>query len=163
MSIYNDITLIENAIYDVLYGEQEYEQEAIDNLVLAKEETIKNGLEKLCKVRVNINAEIDGLQAEIKRLQDQLAAKKAALARLENYIFSVYQRSGEQKVEAGTFVVSKRTSQSVYVQDGATLPEIYIRKKVVEEPDKIMIKDDLKKGIEIPGCQLVTSEHLSIK
>ena len=42
------------------------------------------------------------------------------------------------------------------------LKEEYIKNRVIRTPDKIKIKEDLKKGIEIPGAQLVTKRRVRI-
>ena len=42
------------------------------------------------------------------------------------------------------------------------LKEEYIKNRVIRTPDKIKIKEDLKRGIEIPGAQLVTKRRVRI-
>lgn len=47
------------------------------------------------------------------------------------------------------------------VTDVAALPDMYIRRKESVEPDKIVLKEALKCGLEIPGATLVKNFQLA--
>lgn len=161
MSIYNDINLIEDAINEILCSE-DVNNEALDILMQTKADTIKNGLEVLCKIRANKQAEIAGLINEVKRISEKAESESKSLARLEQYILSVLGRSGEKKITAGTFTVGTRTSTSVWVDPAFNNPE-FMRTKTETLPDKVAIKEALKNGVALDGAALVTKENLSIK
>lgn len=162
MHLYQEIDMIENAINDMLYGEEEIDIAALDNLMQAKTDTIERGLEALCKIRARKQGEITALLDEIKRLSEKSEREAKALVRLESYIMDMYKRSGQDKVNAGTFTVSKRMSNSVWVSPDFNNPE-YMRTTTTTAPDKIAIKDALKNGAVIEGASLVTKENLAIK
>lgn len=162
MHLYDEVNLIEDAINDMLYGEEEIDIAALDNLMQAKTETIERGLEALCKIRARKQGEITALLDEIKRLSEKSGREAKALVRLESYIMDMYKRSGQDKVNAGTFTVSKRMSNSVWVSPDFNNPE-YMRTTTTTAPDKIAIKDALKNGAVIEGASLVTKENLAIK
>lgn len=161
-SLYEDIDMIESAIDQILYGEDEISLEALDNLFKAKMETLAGGLERLCKIRANKLATIEAIKAEITRFRDRLAREERAVAGLENYIFDVFKRSGEKSVDAGTFRVGTRISNSVWVDPNFNVSE-FMRTNTTCEPDKIAIRDALKEGRTIDGAYLVTKTNLSIK
>ena len=160
--LYEDIDAIEKAIDTVLYGEDEISLEALDNLMQVKQETIAAGLERLCKIRANKTATVDAIKAEIVRLRDRLAREERALGGLESYIMEILTRSGEKSVDAGTFRVGTRISNSVWVSPDFNIPE-FMRTNTTTEPDKIAIRDALKDGRTIDGAYMVTKTNLSIK
>ena len=161
-SVYQEVSIIEDAINEMLYGEEEIDIAALDNLMKAKTETIERGLEALCKVRARKQGEIFAIRAEIDRLRGRVEDEEKALVRLEEYIMSIYKRSGQDKVNAGTFTVSKRMSNSVWVSPDFNNPE-YMRTSTTTTPDKIAIREALKNGVVIDGAMMTTKENLSIK
>lgn len=162
MQLYEEVNMIEDAINDMLYGENEIDIAALDNLMQAKIETIERGLEALCKIRARKQGEIESLVAETNRLSEKAEREAKALVRLEDYIMSMYKRSGQDKVNAGTFTVSKRMSNSVWVSPDFNNPA-YMRTNTTTAPDKMLIKEALKNGVSIDGAALVSKENLSIK
>lgn len=161
-SLYEEVELIENAISEILYNDEPINLEVLDTLVQAKVATIQNGLESLCKIRARKQATIAMLTEESKRLTEKAARESKSLARLEDYIHSMLKRSGEKKIEAGTFTVGTRISNSVWVAPDFNNPD-YMRTKTIVEPDKTAIKDAIKAGAQIDGAAIVTKENLSIK
>lgn len=161
-SLYEEVNMIEDAINDMLYGENEIDLAALDNLMQAKTETIERGLEALCKIRARKQGEITALLDEIKRLSEKSEREAKALVRLESYIMDMYKRSGQDKVNAGTFTVSKRMSNSVWVSPDFNNPE-YMRTSTTTAPDKEKIRTALKTGLVVNGAALVTKENLSVK
>lgn len=162
MKLYEEVELIENAISEILYNDEPINLEALDTLVQAKVATIQNGLESLCKIRARKQATIAMLAEESKRLTEKATRESKSLVRLEDYIHSMLKRSGEKKIEAGTFTVGTRISNSVWVAPDFNNPE-YMRTKTIVEPDKTAIKDAIKGGAQIDGAAIVTKENLSIK
>lgn len=162
MKLYEEVEMIENAINDMLYGEEEIDVTALDNLIKAKTETIANGLEYLCKIRARKESDIAALKAEATRMKEKAEHEEKALVRLEQYMLSILNRSGEKKLDAGTFTVGTRTSTSVWLSPDFNVPE-YMRTTTTTAPDKIAIKEALKNGIKIDGASITTKENLAIK
>jgi len=164
MSIYNDVCQIEDAINEILTGDENgnVNLDALDNLTGAKTAAIETGLETLCKVRANKQAHITALKAEAARITDKARAEEKKLANLEDYILAVFKLSGAKKITAGTFTVSARTSQSVYVAPDFNDVE-FTRVTTTYAPDKIAIRDALKSGREVPGAYITTKETVAIK
>ncbi|MBQ1996908.1 MAG: siphovirus Gp157 family protein [Alphaproteobacteria bacterium] len=162
MKLYEEIELLDNAISELLYGEEEPDQTALDNLMQARTDTITNGLESLCKIRARKQSEIDALRAESNRLSEKAERESKALLRLEQYIMSMLTRSGKKKITAGTFTVGTRTSSSVWVSPDFNNPE-FMRTNSTTAPDKVAIKEALKAGRTIDGAYLVNKENLAVK
>ncbi|MBR2772849.1 MAG: siphovirus Gp157 family protein [Bacteroidales bacterium] len=161
-TLYDEVNMIEDAINGILYGEGDIDIDALNNLLDVKQETIKRGLESLCKIRARKNLTLAAIKAEIARLTDRANTETRALDRLEQYIHDVLRRSGEKKVEAGTFVVSTRTSSSVWVSPTFDNPE-FMRTNTTTSPDKTAIKEAIKAGRTIDGAYIVTKENIQIK
>lgn len=162
MTLYEEVEVIENAINDMLYGENDLDIDALDNLMQAKQDTIERGLESLCKIRARKESDVAALKAETTRLKEKAEREERALTRLEQYMMELLKRSGEKKVTAGTFTVGTRLSNSVYLSADFNVPE-YMRTTTTTAPDKIAIKEALKNGAVIPGAALTTKENLAVK
>lgn len=162
MKLYEEVNMIENAINEILCGEDDIDIEALDNLMQVKQDTIARGLESLCKIRARKQVEIAALKEEANRMKEKADRETRSLERLESYMHNMFLRSGEKKIEAGTFTVSTRISNSVWLAPEFNAPE-YMRTKTTTEPDKVAIKEALKAGVEIPGASLTTKENLSIR
>lgn len=162
MTLYEEVEVIENAINDMLYGENDLDIDALDNLMQAKQDTIERGLESLCKIRARKESDVSALKAEANRLKEKAEREDKALTRLEQYMMSILKRSGEKKITAGTFNVGTRLSSSVYLAPDFNVPE-YMRTTTTTSPDKMAIKEALKNGVSIPGAAITTKENLAIK
>lgn len=162
MTLYDEVNLIEDAINGILYGEEDIDINALDNLMQAKQDTIERGLESLCKIRARKQGEITAILGEVNRLSEKANRESRALTRLEQYMLSMLGRSGEKKITAGTFTVGTRISNSVWVDPNFNNPE-FMRTNTTTAPDKMAIKDALKSGRVIDGAALVTKENLAVK
>lgn len=165
MKLYEEVDLIEQAINDLLYPEDEsavIDIESLSNLLNAKTATIERGLESLCKIRARKQAAITACKDEISRLQERVARESKSLQRLESYMLSFVQRSGQKKLECGTFTVGTRESTSVYCAPDFNV-EKFMRVKTISEPDKTAIKEALQNGEKIDGAELLHKLNLSVK
>ena len=162
MKLYEEVDLIEDAINNILYGEEEIDIEALDNLMQAKQQTLERGLESLCKIRARKEADIAALVAESKRMKEKAEKEARALDRLEQYIMNMFKRSGEKKFTAGTWTIGTRMSNSVWVSPDFNVAE-YMRTTTTTAPDKVAIREALKAGTKIDGAYMVEKENLAIR
>lgn len=162
MKLYDEIEMIENAINDILYADGDVDMDALNNLMVAKTETIERGLESLCKIRARKKADIETLKAEAKRMDEKADREEKALTRLEQYMMDMLLRSGQTKLTTGTFTVGTRTSTSVWCAPDFNNPE-YMRVTTTSAPDKALLKQALKDGVTIQGAHLVEKETLVVK
>lgn len=160
MSIYKDVLTAQELIEEQIDLEKGEILDSYDDAVELKEEIIALGLEKLCKVRANIKADIDSFKAEEKRINEQRKRLERALERNEKYIMFVHTQSGNKKNIAGTFTVSTRLSESVCLDVDFENKDFG---SYEFKPDKKAIKEALKNGAEIDGARIITNENLQIK
>ena len=117
------------------------------------------------KIR-NIACWIKNLEADEKALGDQIktftARKNAAKNKresLKSYLAAFLQGKKWQNSEVA---ISWRKSEAVEVEEGAAIPEQYLRYKE-PEINKAQLKADLKAGTVVYGCQLVTKNNIQVK
>lgn len=107
----------------------------------------------------NMEAEQTMLEAEEKKLKERRKRIERKHARIEQYLLTVM----HDKERAGHFMISKRKSEAVQIEDEKQLPVQYMRHKEVVEPNKALIKQAIKEGAEVPGAKLVTNTSLQVK
>lgn len=113
---------------------------------------------------------LDGLAAQIKQAEQQMAARRKAIeSRAENirdYLLANMLRTGITKIESPYFKISvKQNPASVIVDDAALIPAKYLRQAPPPPAaaDKKEIKAALEFGETVPGCHLEHKQSLSIK
>lgn len=130
--------------------------------------------DKLDSLMMERSAKIESVALWVKNLESDAVAYKAekeAFAQREKQASDKAKRLKEwlarvcegEKFSTAKCAVSFRTSESVEIAEGATIPDAYIRTKVTSEPDKTAIKAALKAGEVIEGCQIVTKFNTNIK
>ena len=160
MSIYSEVYDAEqkyNACINWETGEISDELEYAEKEL---QEVLNNGIETLCKILSNKQSSIESLKSEIERLTEKKKLEEKRLERLEEYISSLFEKTGKTKIEAGTFTLSFRKSVKVIV-DADFNNEEYFRVK--KEIDKAKIKTDLLAGVQIKDAHLVENKNLQIK
>ena len=149
---------IEQAILDCVDCEtgEIIDQERLDNLMMersAKIESVALWVKNLESDAVAYKAEKEAFAKREKQATDKAKRLKEWLARV---------CEGE-KFNTPRCAVSFRTSESVEIDEGATIPDEYVRTKTTIEPDKVEIKAALKAGTEIAGCRLVSNVNTKIQ
>lgn len=110
----------------------------------------------------NLRSDAEAIKAEAKTMADRAKSCEHKADSLTRYLAA--DLNGE-KFQTAKVAVSWRKSVAVEVDEAEIpeLPEQYIRRKTVIEPDKTAIKDALKAGEIIEGCRLVEKQNISIK
>lgn len=138
-----------------------------DNLVEAEKFLNQVMLERADKIEgcVALLKNWEALKVAIKAEEDALAARRASLdARidwLENYVGFCLQPG--EKFESSRCKLSWRKSQSVTIVDESKIPQEYTEEVTERKINKMVIKDALKSGKEVPGAVLLTKNNLVIK
>lgn len=112
-------------------------------------------------VMLNNEADINAIDAEIKRLQALKAPLESTNKKLKEAISNAMLTYGLEKVESATLKLSFRKSEAVEVFDESKLNQKYFNYKPTV--DKTAIKADLKAGVEVDGARIVTNQNLQIK
>lgn len=128
--------------------------EDLDRLEIERDTKI----EQLCLWVKNLESDATAYKAEKNNfaLKEQRAKNKAMSIR--NYI--QFALAGK-KFKSDKVVVNYRKSEVVRCNDLSKVDNIYLRYK---EPtlNKTAVKADLKKGIEVSGCELIEKNNMQI-
>ncbi|UXU66028.1 siphovirus Gp157 family protein [Staphylococcus agnetis] len=111
----------------------------------------------------SIDADIDTIDKEIKRLQGLKQQKQNFSDRLKNYLQEMLDIQGLQKFRTSTnYIYKRKNAPSVHITDEKLIGNDYW---ISQAPklNKKQIKDDIKAGITVNGAELRDSESLVIK
>lgn len=111
---------------------------------------------------------VPALDAEIERLTALKEARERTAQGLRDYLKSCMERAGIKSISCPLFTISVQNNPaSVEVIDPLSLHEIYWRtpepKPPDRSPDKKMILEALKAGLEVTGAHLRQTTRLVIK
>ncbi len=109
------------------------------------------------------SARAEACKKEAQRLANKAKTAEGRIAYLKHLYLCTMQSNGLKKVQGGAYTLSIREADSVDVTDVTSLPDIYIRRKETVEPDKVVLREALKGGIEIPGAVLVKTQSLQVR
>lgn len=108
----------------------------------------------------NLKAEEAALKAEKDAFAEREKQTKAKREKLSEWLTGAL--NGE-KMSTSKVSISFRKSESVKITDIDAIPMYYIVETITESPDKVGIKNALKIGLEVPGCELELKNNISIK
>ena len=145
-------------LYELLQNDEIDEQIFSDNIEAIG---VDQKIESYCEVIKQMQADADMLSAEIDRLEKRKKPLVNAVERMKGVLMEQLRFRGEKKVATEKFTVSLQSSEKVAVFDEKAIPKQYFRIKL--EVDKSTIKDLLKNGMGVPGCELVKTEGVRIK
>ena len=111
----------------------------------------------------NLAAEVEAIAAEEERLKTRRKAKEKKLEVLKEAVVRSLAAAGQTKAETPRVAYTVRRSEAVNIFDEEALPDVYFVQKVTFQCDKRAVKEDLKRGIDIPGAELVTNANLQVK
>ena len=106
-------------------------------------------------------------QAALKAEADRLLKRARSIENTRNYLkmryLQVMEKHGLKKVSGSTYTLSRRATKCVQILEEDVIPEELWRVKTTREPAKQDIMALLKRGKEVPGCQLAESVTLQVK
>lgn len=113
-------------------------------------------------------AEAAAMKAEEKKLADRRKVREKQAAHLEKYLHNEMNTIGKKKIETSRNVISiRKTPASVQLEADFVLWALDNNDDLLTysdpTPNKTMIKELLKAGVELPGASLVSGESFSIK
>lgn len=108
----------------------------------------------------NLNSDMAAYKAEIDAFKQRYDAAKNKVENLKKWLTDILEG---QKMVTSKVQVTFRKSESVQIADEELVPKEYIKQKIETAPDKIAIKDAIKSGKAVAGCELVTNTNISIK
>lgn len=142
-------------------AETEEEIQAIQDTLEMINVSIEEKLENTAKYMVNVEADIQGIKAEIDRLNKVKKSKESTIETLKNNIEYSMKQKGIEKLEVGTFKAGYRKSESVEITNLDIIPADFT--KVEIKADKTAIKKAIKAGEVVEGAEVRTNMNFYIK
>ena len=133
-----------------------------ESLAIAENDLQTKGI-AYANVIKQMDSECDIIDAEIERLTKLKKARVNASERLKERIKNAMILFGKDEIKTPLIKLSFRKSEAVIVHDVNSLPQMFKTIKITEQPDKVKIKETLKQGEDIIGCEIVTNYNLQIK
>ena len=153
MTLYEIDSEIMNCI-DTETGEI-IDTDKIESLQMERSQKIRN----IALWIKDLKAEAEALKVEKDNFAQRQRTAENKIDSLKKYL--AFALNGE-KVKETEYTISYRKSEAVEVVDVKAIPIEYI---VYPEPtvNKLLIKDQIKHGINVPGAQIVEHESIIIK
>ncbi|MDY8046538.1 siphovirus Gp157 family protein [Paenibacillus polymyxa] len=153
-----------NDILDFLQDDSDNEklQQMLDGLGGKIEEKIENTV----KVMKSLESDVNGIDAEIKRLTSRKASLNNNISYLKQIIEFSMTSLDITKIKGSLFTVSMQNNPpKVNVIDAGWIPRDYFRvPEVVPQLDKKRLLEDLKSGIYAgPGAAIVQEKSLRVR
>jgi len=116
------------------------------------------------KVIKSMQAEAEAIHQAIKPMMDRMKAIETRADSLKDYLLHNMQKVGKNQVKSPWLTVNVQASQkSLNVFDESKVPQKFKHNVVSVVIDTATIKNIMKNGIDIAGCEVVQGEHLRIK
>ncbi len=149
-----------NALLEEMGGELTPE---IEEKLTIHENEIQNKMESYCKAIRCYESDIDGIKSEMERLKARKESSEKAVQRMKEAMLNAMTTFGMDKIQAGTFKIGTRKSQSLDVLDEALVPDKFKSEVTTIKVDKNAIKDAIKNGEQVEGVKLNDNTNLTIK
>ncbi len=120
-------------------------------------------LENIALYIKNLDAEAEAIKKEEKALKERRERDEKKAERLRKLLTESLQNADQPNFETSRCQVSFRRSDAVIITDQDLLDEKYIKVKTTTEPDKTLIKKDLKAGMIMDGAHLEERQNIQIK
>lgn len=147
-----------------LMEEGEIADEVLAEVFDCTREELAIKLEGYCKFLKNIDSDMAGLDAEIKRLQARKKALQNTKERAKEAMKAAMNAAGENKIPAGTFKLSIANNPPKLIIDEPYIENIPDEFKTTPEPvaDAEKIKDILQNGTDEQKAKLEGIAHIEI-
>lgn len=162
MNIYQIQSEYQLLINSIIEADGELTPELELALAINKDQ-LQSKSENYAYIIKQMDAECYIIDLEIKRLQQAKKVRENTIERLKGTLTYAMNLFEVPEIKTSLIKINFRKSESVIVMDVNDLPKEYKVVKVTEQADKVKIKEALKAGQSILGCELVTNQNIQIK
>lgn len=161
---------IDKAIYDLLENGFTVDEETgeviggsdeLEQLQIERDQK----LESVALYIKSVESLIAGIKAEEESLAKRRKKKEYKVDRLKKYLTDSIIGNGDDSFESTKVSVTFRKSDGVEITDADALDKKYWREKttIKREPDKKLIKTDIKSGVAVNGAHLEVRQNINIE
>jgi hypothetical protein len=145
----------------------EMPDEEIDSSLYELLDSMKLPIEQKAINTAAIIKNLDHYAEGLKQAEDAIKARRKTvdnkIERIKSYLLDNMQRADISKINSPQMDIMVRNSQSVDDFSPNLIPEKYWKIKTERTLDKMLIKSDIKSGIEVQGAKLKDNKNLVIK
>ena len=136
-----------------LMDQGELDDDVLKDAMMNSQEDLKDKLEGYCKFIRQMESDVDGISAEIKRLQDRKGVLENTIERSKKAMQMAMEAAGEKKVKGQFFTIFIQANPESVVLDESYIENIPPEYLKVKDPeiDKAKLKEDLKNGVNLDG------------
>jgi len=126
---------------------------------------IEEKAQGIAVITSQLNADVDYIDQEIKRLQSRKKSIESNVERIKAYLQSQFEAMGKVQIKTPTHTISIRQNPaSLVIDDEKLIPVKYLT--VIPrsfKPNNADIKEALKAGKKVKGCRLASGKRIEIK
>ena len=136
--------------------------EEIEQALAINEQNLLEKSTGYVQVIKKLDAEVDIIKSEIKRLQGLKDSREKTIERMKQTVSDAMETYEKTTLETPLYKISFRSSKSVEIFDESLLPD-NCKKVEVKPISKTEIKKLIESGQEVPGAKIVENKNLTIK
>lgn len=163
-SLYQLANNYQNA-YNILISDHDLPDECINDTLEGLEGEIKEKSIQIAIFYKNMEAFLEGMKNAEKEMSLRIKSMKNKMEKLKDYLKQNIEKCGIESItDCPYFAIKIQNSvPSVNIEEGANIPQKYLRTKTFIEPDKRLIMKALKYGEKIEGASITQNKILTIK
>lgn len=135
-------------------NQDEIDKENYEYIMGFLKDELENKNNNIIKYIRNISLDIDLISQEEKRLEKLRKQKEQKIKNLKGYLVSLITKLEKNKIETNLGTLSLRKSTSVTINNLEKIPKEYIQEKIELIPNKKMLSEAIKSGLNIYGAIL---------
>lgn len=144
---------------DMETGEILFDCDDLESLQAAKDKKLEGCA---CYVK-NLQADVEALKFEEMALATRRKQKEKRIEHMKRYLAASMKLDDLATFETPKCKLSFRKSTALEITNESQIPQSYLNEIITYKPDKAKIKDAIKLGAIVPGCQLVQRSNLQLK
>jgi len=148
------------SIFDSISESQGEISEQDEKKLAEIQSLLSSKVDSIVQYRKMLDDKVDTVDKRIKELSEHKTVLKNKIASFESYIVNCLRKMDIKKAFGDLHYINlPKPRKAVSVYNEKALPELYIKKEVVEKIDKKLLLDKLKSGEEIFGAELVDAKQ----
>lgn len=143
--------------------EQDFDPQMVADTLESLEGTLEAKAANVAAFFQNLEVTANAIREAEKRMAQRRKAIEKRVESLRQYLQNNMEACGITKIESPLFSISLRKSPpSVVIDDEQSLPPDYVEQVVTTKPNKMLIKQAITDGFDVPGAHLEQGNYLKI-
>ena len=112
----------------------------------------------------NLEHIAEGIKEVESRQHKRRTSIESKIKHLKEYLRYNLEKTNTQKIESSEITITiQNNPHKVIITNEGDIPDEFFETKETQSIDKTKIKEALKNGEEVPGCQLIQEKRVAIK